>query len=58
MTRIVDDRGYIVHPIVREAYDRICDRNERLTGVRSAEAFLRLVIRNPEKTIPLIGRRR
>lgn len=52
---IVDAHGYIVNAKVRRAYAHICESNGRGDGGRAAEAFLRLVLRIPDRAIPLIG---
>lgn len=53
---ITDNQGYIVNRAVREAYDRIVSRHSQWSdsGIRAAEAFLRLVERYAARGIHLI----
>ena len=51
--KITNESGYIVDRCVRDSYDRIISRGG-LSGLRSAEAFLRLVERYAARGVRLV----
>ena len=59
MKDIVDKDGFIINPLIRDAYNRICESKATVTSysekVDAAEAFLKLMIRLPEDRRRALG---